>query len=57
MTLLRGYGDDLPLMDWLRTRIWPAEAALTADDVYWGTRLAALEMIRSAPTHSGGSPS
>ncbi|MGZ8753414.1 MAG: amidohydrolase [Acidimicrobiia bacterium] len=47
MTLFRGYGDDLPLMDWLRTRIWPAEAALTADDVYWGTRLAALEMIRS----------
>lgn len=47
MTLFRGYGDDLPLMDWLRTRIWPAEAQLTADDVYWGTRLAALEMIRS----------
>ena len=50
MTLFRGYGDDLPLMDWLRTRIWPAEAALTADDVYWGTRLAALEMIRSGTT-------
>lgn len=47
MTLLRGYGDDLPLMEWLRTKIWPAEARLTADDVYWGTRLAALEMIRS----------
>ena len=47
MTLFRGYGDDLPLMEWLRTRIWPAEAALTPDDVYWGTRLAALEMIRS----------
>jgi 5-methylthioadenosine/S-adenosylhomocysteine deaminase len=50
MTLFRGYGDDLPLMDWLRTRIWPAEAALDADDVYWGTRLAALEMIRSGTT-------
>ncbi|HZJ26529.1 MAG TPA: amidohydrolase [Acidimicrobiia bacterium] len=47
MTLLRGYGDDLPLMEWLRTKIWPAEARLTAEDVYWGTRLAALEMIRS----------
>lgn len=47
MTLLRGYGDDLPLMDWLERRIWPVEARLTADDVYWGTRLACVEMIRS----------
>ena len=47
MTLFRGYGDDLPLLEWLEHRIWPAEARLTADDVYWGTRLACLEMIRS----------
>lgn len=51
MTLLRGVGDDLPLMEWLRTRIWPAEARLTADDVYWGTRLAAVEMLRSGTVH------
>ena len=50
MTLLRGYGDDLPLMEWLESRIWPAEAQLTNDDVYWGTRLACLEMIRSGTT-------
>jgi 5-methylthioadenosine/S-adenosylhomocysteine deaminase len=47
MTLFRGYGDDLPLMAWLKTKIWPAEAKLEPDDVYWGTRLACLEMIRS----------
>jgi 5-methylthioadenosine/S-adenosylhomocysteine deaminase len=47
MTLMRGYGDDLPLMQWLQDRIWPTEAKLTADDVYWGTRLACLEMIRT----------
>jgi len=47
MTLMRGYGDDLPLMEWLQDRIWPTEAKLTADDVYWGTRLACVEMIRS----------
>jgi 5-methylthioadenosine/S-adenosylhomocysteine deaminase len=47
MTLMRGYGDDLPLMKWLQERIWPTEAKLTADDVYWGTRLACVEMIRS----------
>lgn len=50
MTLLRGFGDDLPLMEWLQTRIWPAEAKLTGDDVYWGTRLACLEMVRSGTT-------
>ena len=47
MTLFRGYGSDLPLMDWLEQKIWPAEARLTDDDVYWGTRLACVEMIRS----------
>lgn len=47
MTLFRGYGDDMPLMAWLQERIWPAEARLTEEDVYWGTRLACLEMIRS----------
>ena len=50
MTLLRGYGDDLPLMEWLQTRIWPAEASLEPDDVYWGTRLATIEMLRSGTT-------
>lgn len=47
MTLFRSFGDDMPLMTWLETRIWPAEARLRPDDVYWGTRLACLEMIRS----------
>jgi 5-methylthioadenosine/S-adenosylhomocysteine deaminase len=47
MTLFRGYGGDLPLMEWLRDWIWPAEARLTDDDVYWGTRLACVEMIRT----------
>ena len=50
MTLFRGYGDDMPLMEWLRTRIWPAEAKLEAEDVYWGTRLACVEMIRAGTT-------
>lgn len=38
MTLFRGYGGDLPLMRWLREKIWPVEAKLVAEDVYWGTR-------------------
>lgn len=47
MTLFRGQGDDLPLMRWLEEKIWPLEAKLEADDVYWATRLACLEMISS----------
>jgi 5-methylthioadenosine/S-adenosylhomocysteine deaminase len=47
MTLFRGYGGDLPLMRWLQEKVWPVEARLDADDVYWGTRLACLEMIRT----------
>jgi 5-methylthioadenosine/S-adenosylhomocysteine deaminase len=51
MTLFRGWGDDLPLMEWLRDHIWPAEERMTAEDVYHGTRVAALEMIRSGTTY------
>jgi 5-methylthioadenosine/S-adenosylhomocysteine deaminase len=47
MTLMRGYADDMPLRDWLERKIWPLEAHLTGEDVYWGTKLACLEMIRS----------
>jgi 5-methylthioadenosine/S-adenosylhomocysteine deaminase len=47
MTLLRGYADDMVLQDWLSQKIWPLEAHLTGDDVYWGTRLACLEMIKT----------
>ncbi len=47
MTLFRGFADDLPLMEWLEKHIWPAEARLESDDVYWGARLACIEMIRT----------
>ena len=50
MTLFRGYADDLPLMEWLEHHIWPAEARLEPEDVYWGTRLACAEMIRGGTT-------
>jgi 5-methylthioadenosine/S-adenosylhomocysteine deaminase len=47
MTLFRGFGGDLPLMRWLQEVVWPVEAKLEAEDVYWGTRLACAEMIRT----------
>jgi len=50
MSLLRGYADDMILQDWLTQKIWPLEAHLTPEDVYWGTKLACIEMIRSGTT-------
>ena len=47
MTLLRGYADDMALFPWLNDYIWPFEAKLTANDIYIGSRLAILEMIKS----------
>src|SRR5215203_2434098 len=50
MTLFRGSGGDLPLMPWLEERIWPIEAKLSEEDVYWGARLACAEMLRCGAT-------
>jgi 5-methylthioadenosine/S-adenosylhomocysteine deaminase len=46
MTLLRGYADDMLLRPWLEEKIWPLEAKLTPEDVYWGAKLGCLELIR-----------
>ena len=50
MTMLRGYADDMPLMPWLEQKVWPFEAKMTAEDIYWGSALALCEMIRSGTT-------
>ena len=50
MTLLRGYADDMPLFTWLNDHIWPFEARMRPSDIYDGSRLAILEMIRSGTT-------
>jgi len=51
MTLLRGYADDMELMDWLNQRIWPAERKhVCADFVRDGTLLAGAEMLRGGVT-------
>ena len=50
MNLLRSYADDMELMDWLTTKIWPVEEKMGSEDIYWGAMLAAAEMIRSGTT-------
>ena len=51
MSLLRGIGADLPLMDWLQKVIWPLEGEFVSPEfVRAGTRLGILEMIKSGTT-------
>src|ERR1700674_4631858 len=49
-TLFRGYADDLPLMDWLRLRVWPMEAAHTPDSLRTAARQATTELLCSGTT-------
>ncbi|HKS39497.1 MAG TPA: amidohydrolase family protein, partial [Blastocatellia bacterium] len=49
-TLFRGAADDLALIDWLRKRIWPLEAAHTAESLYASARLGLAELIRGGTT-------
>lgn len=50
MTLLRGVADDMELDPWLKTKIWPIEKHLRAEDCYVGALLGCLEMIKSGTT-------
>ena len=49
-TLFRGYADDLPLMEWLRTRVWLMEAAHTPASLRAAVRLATTELLSSGTT-------
>lgn len=46
MFLMRGYGENLPLMQWLQGRIFPFENQLTEDDMYYGCLMGVAEMLR-----------
>ena len=50
MTFLRSYADDLPLQDWLTKQVFPKEALLTADDIYWLSILGIMEYLTSGIT-------
>ncbi|MDR1928395.1 MAG: amidohydrolase, partial [Oscillospiraceae bacterium] len=50
MTIFRNRADDLPFQTWLFRHILPMEDNLRTGDSYWGTLLAACEMLRSGTT-------
>lgn len=47
MTFARSFADDLPLGEWLNNMIFPMEAKLTGEDIYWLSQLAFLEYLTS----------
>ncbi|MBV9209677.1 MAG: 5'-deoxyadenosine deaminase [Acidobacteria bacterium] len=49
-TLFRGAADDLALIDWLKKRVWPMEAAHTADSLRASARLGVAEMMKGGTT-------
>lgn len=50
MTFLRSYADDLPLQDWLNNKVFPMEARLTGEDIFYLTKLAVMEYLTSGIT-------
>ncbi|MBR2300264.1 MAG: amidohydrolase [Alphaproteobacteria bacterium] len=50
MMFLRGIGEDLPLFDWLEKEVWPREDRLTDETVYYISKFAMLEMIKTGTT-------
>jgi 5-methylthioadenosine/S-adenosylhomocysteine deaminase len=49
-TLFRGAADDLALIDWLKKRVWPMEAAHSAASVTAAARLGIAELIKGGTT-------
>lgn len=50
MTALRSFADDMPLQEWLNTKIFPLEAKMTEQDNYDLTQLAILEYLTTGVT-------
>ena len=50
MSIFRGYKDELKLEDWLNNAIFPVEAKMNEEDVYYGSYLSCIEMIKSGTT-------
>jgi len=50
MTLMRGAGEDILFEEWIYNKIWPIEKRIDEELVYWGTKLACLEMIKTGTT-------
>lgn len=49
-SLVRGMAEDLPLHDWLTKVLWPAMSHAGSEEIYWGSLVAAVEMLQAGVT-------
>lgn len=50
MSVFRETVDGYKTQEWLEKEIWPREDKLTAEDIYWATKLSCIEMIKTGST-------
>ena len=50
MNILKGIAEDVTIDDWFNKKIFPYESKLKPEEIYWGTRLATIEMINNGVT-------
>jgi len=50
MNILKGIAEDVTIDDWFNKKIFPYESKLKPEEIYWGTALAAVEMINNGVT-------
>jgi 5-methylthioadenosine/S-adenosylhomocysteine deaminase len=50
MNIMKGIAEDISIDNWFNEKIFPYESKLEAEDVYWGTVIAAQEMINNGVT-------
>ena len=50
MVIFRGLAEDVSIETWFNEYMWPLESNLTPEDVYWGMKLALVEMIEGGVT-------
>ena len=50
MNIFKGIAEDVTIDDWFNKEIWPYESKMEDKDVYWGAKLACIEMIQNGVT-------
>ncbi|MEG1896152.1 MAG: amidohydrolase [Oscillospiraceae bacterium] len=47
MNIFKGIAEDVNIDDWFNKEIWPYESKMQDEDIYWGAKLAACEMLQN----------
>ena len=50
MNIFKGIAEDVTIDNWFNQEIWPYESKMQDEDVYWGAKLACIEMMNNGVT-------